>query len=138
MEIGSMFAQPYLERLKGGLDAYAMRHKVVADNIANVDSQGYRSQRVDFEDSLARAASGQRIGGLRTDDAHLPLGQAGPRPTPEVVDVAEGYDNGLNDVNVEREMGELAKNDLSYRLATRLLNRKYGELRMAITGQPNR
>lgn len=138
MEIGSMFSQPYLERLKGGLDAYSMRHKVVADNIANVDSQGYRSQRVEFEESLARASRGPGIGGLRTDDAHLPLGQAGPRAVPEVVDVAEGYDNGLNDVNVEREMGELAKNDLSYRLATRLLNRKYNGLLMAITGQANR
>ena len=49
--------------------------------------------------------------------------------------VDDGYDNGINDVNVERESTEMVKNELAFRLATRLLGRTYRGMRMAVTGQ---
>jgi flagellar basal-body rod protein FlgB len=45
--------------LNSALDGIALRQRVIADNIANVDTPGYRASSVDFESSLRAAiASG--------------------------------------------------------------------------------
>ena len=45
--------------LSSALDGIALRQRVIADNIANVDTPGYRASSVDFETSLRAAiASG--------------------------------------------------------------------------------
>ena len=45
------------------------------------------------------------------------------------------FDNGVNNVDIDAEMTTLATNDLSYRMATRLLSMRYNVLRGAIKGQ---
>jgi len=129
-----MFSQSHLGHLKQALDVYARRHKVIADNIANVESTDYRAQEYRFEDLLAGA--GQRLRGARTHAGHLPVGQRDLTDTEgEVRETRTDFDNGINNVDIDREMTDLATNDLSYRLATRLLSMKYGVLRSAIRGR---
>jgi flagellar basal-body rod protein FlgB len=107
---------------------------VTAQNIANVETPGYKAQRVKFEELLQGA--GPSIEGYRTDDAHLHIGRRSPLDVrPENTERLTGYDNGTNDVDIDQEMAELATNDLSYRLATRLLSMRYGMLQTAITGR---
>ena len=47
----------------------------------------------------------------------------------------QDFDNGINNVDIDGEMTNLATNDLSYRLATRLLSGRYNTLRGAIRGR---
>jgi flagellar basal-body rod protein FlgB len=130
----SLFAQAHLDELKRALTVYAGRHRVVADNIANVETPGYRAQELRFEELLA--GSQRRLAGVRTHAAHLPVGQRSIEDVPEeIVAQDDGFDNGTNDVDIYSEMTELATTDLSYRLATRLLSMKYAMLRSAVTGQ---
>ena len=130
----SLFAQAHLDELKRALTVYASRHRVVADNIANVETPGYRAQELRFEEVLA--GSQHRLAGVRTHPAHLPVGQRSIEDVPEeIVAQDDGFDNGTNDVDIDHEMTELATTDLSYRLATRLLSMKYTVLRSAVTGQ---
>ena len=129
-----MFDQAHLEHLKRALTVYAGRHRVVSNNIANVETPGYRAQELRFEELLD--GSKGRLAGARTHEAHLPVGRRGIEDAAEQVREQDaGFDNGTNDVDIDREMTELATNDLSYRLATRLLSMKYKMLRGAITGQ---
>ena len=129
-----MFAQSHLSTLKAAVDAYARRHAVTAENIANVQTAGYKAKRLKFEELLA--GEGPSIEGYRTDPAHLPIGRRDPQDVqPLQADRNTGYDNGTNDVDIDQEMAELATNDLSYRLATRLLSMRYGMLQTAITGR---
>lgn len=44
--------------LRSALDGLSLRQRVIADNIANVDTPGFRARSVEFEDSL-RAAIGE-------------------------------------------------------------------------------
>jgi len=53
----------------------------------------------------------------------------------ELIETASNFDNGVNNVDIDEQMTELATNDLSYRLATRLLSMKYAGLKKAITGR---
>ncbi len=43
--------------MRSALDGLALRQRVTANNIANVNTPGFHAQRVDFEDALARSVS---------------------------------------------------------------------------------
>ena len=42
------------------LDAYALRHQTISNNLANVNTPGYKRQEVRFEDQLAGALSASK------------------------------------------------------------------------------
>jgi flagellar basal-body rod protein FlgB len=131
----SVFDHAHLDHLKTALGAYASRQKVVADNIANVETEGFKAQEYKFEDML-RKAQGNNLKGSRTHEAHLPIGLRDIGETSgESVYQDTGYSNGVNDVNIDQEMTELATTELSYRLATRVLSMKYSQLREAVSGR---
>ena len=129
-----LFDHEHLSVLKKAVDVYARRHQVTARNISNVETPGYRAQRVKFEEMLS--SEQMRLRGYRTHQNHLPLGgQDLATARDEVVDAGMDFDNGLNNVDIDQEMTSLATNDLSYRMATRLLSMRYSVLRGAIKGQ---
>lgn len=129
-----LFDKAHLSTLKKAVDVYAKRHEVTAQNISNVETQGYRAQEFKFEEYLEGA--GRRLQGVRTHDGHLPLGRSDVAGTEgETADADSFFDNGVNNVDIDKEMTALATNDLSYRLATRLLSMRYTVLRGAIKGQ---
>ena len=115
------------------MDVYARRHQVTAANLSNVETPGYAAQRLRFEDMLNGADA--RLRGVRTHPGHLPIGPRGPAGTgPVIEETGSDYDNGVNNVDIDTEMTTLATNDLSYRMATRLLSARYSVLRGAIKG----
>ena len=131
----SIFDQAHLDHLKTALTVYTRRHRVVSENIANVETVGYRAQEYRFEDMLRRAG-GSGLRGVSSHPGHLPIGKRGIEETQgEVAAQNSGHDNGINDVNVDSEMTSLATTELSYRLATRMLSMKYSQLREAVSGR---
>ena len=65
-----------------------------------------------------------------------PSGMRSPSRTwPTSRRAATDFDNGINNVDIDGEMTNLATNDLSYRLATRLLSGRYNTLRGAFRGR---
>lgn len=102
------------------MDAAALRHKVIAQNVANVNTPGYRRLAVEFEDELARA-----------------LGTPGgaSRVTPKVV-VADGPERvDGNTVDMDREMSDLSKNGLLYQAAAQIVASRMAALRSAVSGR---
>ncbi len=52
-----MFDSVTFKALNSALDGLAARQRAVANNIANVNTPGYRAQRVSFEDALAKSVA---------------------------------------------------------------------------------
>ncbi len=130
-----MFQRAHLDHLKKALTVYARRHRVTADNIANVETRGYKAQEYKFEEMLQKAR-GNSLKGRATQEGHLPVGRSSIEDTQgEVAFQDTGFDNGINDVDVDKEMTDIATNELSYRLATRILSMKYNVMREAISGR---
>ena len=128
-----LFDQSHLSTLKKAVDVYARRHKVTAQNISNVETQGYQSQKLRFEEMLGGAEA--RLKGMSTQRGHLPIGQSDIGDAEYEVESSDSiFDNGVNNVDIDNEMTDLATNDLSYRLATRLLSMRYNMLRGSIKG----
>jgi len=131
----TLFDRANLDHLKKALTVYARRQRVTSENIANVETRGYQAQEYRFEDMLRRA-QGNHLQGLSTSEGHLPVGRRGIADTDgEIRGQDTGFDNGVNDVNIDSEMTDLATTELSYRLATRVLSMKYSLLRSAVAGR---
>lgn len=122
--IEALFNQPNYLAAKKSLDAVVLRQEAIANNLANLETPGYK--RVDlapqFDQELERAcASGdaQTISSLLPAlavDAHSPAGKDG------------------NTVHLEAEMMRMNQNAMMHSLDTQLASGTLAKLRMAITG----
>lgn len=121
--------------LHKGMNASQHRHRVIANNIANVNTPGFKSSSVVFERELARALDRQAMRGTITSDRHIPLGA----PTLDrvrsrmITHNDESMRNDLNSVDVEHEMAELSKNQLYYSALTERMSWKFTQLSTVIS-----
>ena len=137
MPTDGIFSGTSLQILKLGLDAFALRGRVIARNVANAATPGYGAERVAFEESLREAlARGEGMRGAETAPGHLALGGLPLEEVrPEIVEAPEAALPGdPNNVVVEREMADLAENQLLFQAAARMAAAHYAMLKAAIRG----
>jgi flagellar basal-body rod protein FlgB len=106
--------------LEAGIRAEDLRQKAIANNIANLETPGYRRIDVKFEELLAKALDSLGASDLSEIEAQIHR----PKQTPV-------KSNG-NDVNLETEVGEMVKNTLRHTAYVRLLGKKYKQMELAI------
>ena len=111
-----------LDMLAQILDAASLRHRVISQNVANVNTPGYRRREVTFDADLAQAFETQHSSG-----------PAALRPRIIEADGPEGVDG--NTVDIDREMNDMAKNALLYQAAAQIVTSRIGSLRAAIAGR---
>ncbi|MCE5339729.1 MAG: flagellar basal body rod protein FlgB [Planctomycetaceae bacterium] len=104
-----------------GINAEALRQKTIANNVANLQTPGYRRLDVKFQDVLAKA--------LESKDENIDLNEV----SPEVFQANETpvKSNG-NDVNLEMEVGQMVKNSLRYKALVMMLDKKYQQIDQAM------
>ena len=132
--LGKIFNQ--VDTLGRGLDAAWMRNQVIAQNIANVNTPGYKSKRVDFEDAFAKALRGESgFRGRRTRDRHLIMGASESLSSVKPI-VAENSHYTMrmdgNNVDIDQEETALAENTIRYDVFTAKLNAEFVRLKMAV------
>ncbi len=107
------------------LDAAAARQKAIANNIANVETPGYKRSYVSFETELKTALA---RGGKRA--VHRAVAELVPlRRT----DITSPCRPDGNNVNIDAEIADLAKNSMNQKAAAVLLEGKIAMLRAAIS-----
>lgn len=107
-----------------GLDVSALRHRVISNNIANVNTPKFKRQIVTFEDQMAKVFDGKiELVGKRLDDKHIPIEEISYRDVkPTIItDRIHIMRNDKNNVDIDVEMTDLAKNTMAYQaFASRL------------------
>ncbi len=111
--------------LQKALGAASLRHTVISDNIANVDTPNYKRQFVRFEEYLKKYLHPQPPAVIlkRTDPRHITnwhepsLEEVKPRID---VEIDTNYRNDRNNVDIDTEMVELVKNQLKYNAMAQL------------------
>ncbi|MBD2870745.1 flagellar basal body rod protein FlgB [Paenibacillus arenilitoris] len=127
-------------RMEGALQAAEMRQRVISNNVANADTPHFKRSEVLFEElleqSMGTAGLGQ-LSGTRTDLRHIAIGSGSyALPAPKViVDGATSMNNNENNVDIDREMSLLAKNQLSYNFYVQQINHDVRMMRTAIEGR---
>ncbi len=126
-----VFGSQTWQMVEGGLDGAAWQQRVIANNIANVNTPNFKRSDVVFADELAR----------RLNPGPASLVQAGAAPpkmtaTPAgrlITDTRTSMRTDGNNIDIDREMANLTKNNLYYEAMARQASALLQRLRLAIT-----
>jgi flagellar basal-body rod protein FlgB len=130
----SMIDTPLMRGLERVLDVSAFRHQVIAANLANIDTPGYRTRDVrPFAGEIERAMAGKEssLTGQSLTGQSL-TGQSFTPIAHEIRGLLERPDG--NNVSVERESLLLAQNQLRFQVAVQFMKAEFHRMSLAITG----
>ncbi len=122
--------------LAKSLDFRTKRNGLLAGNVANIETPGYKSKDLVFEAALGEAMKARTPGPLQvTHPQHMDGRRRIPLELvqPELILTATP-DASLdqNSVNMETEMAKLSENQLAYLALTRMISGKFQALKLAI------
>lgn len=107
--------------------------EVIASNIANADTPGYKAKGMDFKAALAQAASRQQSGMSKTHEKHFDvrteMNNGVDFRTPNQPDTGDG-----NTVDAQMERNLYLENSMHYQASIQFLNGKIKGLKQAISG----
>jgi flagellar basal-body rod protein FlgB len=123
-----------VDLMQKGLSASWMRNAVIRNNIANVETPGFKASVLEFESHFARALQEGGFVGARTHPGHRPFGVGDVntvrpmiRQSRELSMRADG-----NNVDIESENTRMAQNSIFYNTLVEKLNSELRRLRTAI------
>ncbi len=119
--------------LQTSLNMRQMRHNLTSSNIANAETPGYKAQKLDFEEALARSIDIDGLRGMSTSsEDHFSVGGKTASVKPDIYNNPEGATaNDGNTVDLEKEMSSLSENAILYKTALLLINKKMAALKYA-------
>lgn len=124
----------HLKLREKALDAAWMRNEAIAQNIANVDTPGYKRVTVSFEEYLESASRKNGFKGNTTSSRHVQIGKnsdnARIRVTRDNTALSTRLDG--NNVDIESEMASLAKNDIRYNALVQTISGSYQRIMTVI------
>lgn len=106
--------------IKKSLDATSLRQKVIAQNIANINTKGYKRYEVVFEDMLKD----------ELDKKHQNIDSVQPKV---VRDNSTSMREDGNNVDIDTEMANQAANDLLYSALVSQINYKMDIMKCVIS-----
>jgi flagellar basal-body rod protein FlgB len=106
-----------LSQLESYLSLTNQRETVIASNMANVDTPGYRTKDLDFQHALANATA-------------APEGSSPPAAVRDVNGLLERPDG--NNVDIDREAMKLSEVQLQYQMGTQLMKDRFHQIMTAI------
>jgi flagellar basal-body rod protein FlgB len=114
---------------QGALDGLAARHAAISDNIANVNTPGYRRKVVPFEKALAQSVQSH------ISECAGAACQPAPPFVPAVVRETRGSARADgNNVDIELEMAQMVDNTLRYETLTQYVSGFFSGLKTVING----
>lgn len=120
-----------LNIINKALDGAWQKQTTIANNLANVNTPGYKRQTVNFEDALrAELGKAQMVPMTKTHanhiDPHFPS-------NPEVVTLSDrSYRLDGNNVDVDVENAEMAKNAIYYNALTERVTSQYNRIKSVL------
>jgi len=129
--------------LNKAMDAASARSDVIANNMANVDTPGFKRSELVFQDNLKKMLDTQSKPSSDklsvTDERHMQIGQAPfdlEEFQPEIRKLEDlSYRNDENNVDIDVEMANSTKNKIFYDSVTQSMSNEIRLLRLAITGR---
>ncbi|MDP4087901.1 MAG: flagellar basal body rod protein FlgB [Bacillota bacterium] len=117
--------------IKKGLDASSLRSKAISNNIANLNTKGYKRYYVSFEDTLQDKMNTLQM--KKSDPLHL-----GGNDEEGTISVKQDTSTSItpdgNNVDVDNEMTNMAANTLMYNALITEANAKFSMAGYVITG----
>ena len=122
-----------IDILQKSLDLRAQKQQVIASNIANADTPGYKAQKMSFEDNLRQAINRPEMAGKSTNSKHFPISGGSISAVHATISQELGlssFGDG-NTVSVDDEMLDLAENQLLFEASSQIIKKKFSMLKFA-------
>mgnify|MGYP001274223729 CR=1 FL=1 len=114
------------------LDAAWLRNKAISQNIANVDTPGYKRKTVKFEE-LLDSVSNMKFKGFKTHKKHIEIGNSNSVDI-RILTENKNFSSRLdgNNVDIDNEMASMAKNTIKYNVLIQNMNAGFRRLKSVI------
>jgi flagellar basal-body rod protein FlgB len=127
-KISAIMEDATVEGLSRFLDVDVARYRLIAINLANIDTPGYRTRDLDFRAELRRAAAeASSMGEAGLTYASFASFHPVTRPVRGLMERPDG-----NNVSLERETLLLAETQMKFNLAVQVLKDEFHSISMAI------
>ena len=120
----------YVNVLNKAADADWQRNDNLANNIANVDTPGYKRQDIDFQSQFRRALGNSRYETVDAKVAHVSGTELQARVYTDAANVSYRLDG--NNVDVDSEGTELASNQIWYNGLKECINGEFSSLMLVM------
>lgn len=120
-----------INNLENALGRANVKQKVISNNIANIDTPNYKSKNVAFHDMLNDASI--RLDAKKTYQGHIDFSKTGSNYSVVSSNRTSYQENG-NNVDIDQEMSELAKNQIQYNALVERMSGKFNSLKTVLTG----
>jgi len=129
-----LFSDPTPKLIRKSLDFNTQKAAILATNIANSETPGYKAVRVKFDELLQQASGGKELPLKTTDKKHIDASGSGKSRSEPVMEIdrSTGRLDG-NNVNMEKEMTSLAETQLAYEAAISAMLKRGSIVKSAIT-----
>lgn len=118
-----------IKNLEKFIDYCSVKNKVISKNIANIGTENYKRQDVNFKEVL------NSVGEMKaTNSKHLKLPEISQDNFEISKDKSLENTSGINNVDIDKEMSELATNSIQFRFASRKIGDYYRGLQNVIKG----
>jgi len=130
--LNSLLQSAHVLVLEKALSAASLRHNVISNNIANVNTPGFKKSDVSFEDKLQLAMNAKSSSMARTHERHLPM-RARLSDEPSISTSATTVLRGDgNNVDIDSEMAALAKNSIYYDAVAQQIGKYFATIKSVI------
>jgi len=126
-----------LRILEKSLDLRSRRHNLIASNISNMDTPGYKGFDILVDEELSKISGKSKgISLERTNPAHLPVSKSFAGDIKYNMEPVSSFDmrGDGNTVDIDKEMTKMAENTLLYNASAQLLSKKFAGLKAVIKG----
>ncbi|CAI8906648.1 flagellar basal body rod protein FlgB [Priestia megaterium] len=131
----SLFSTTF-QTIENGISYASQKQQTIAQNIANVDTPNYKSKTVsrtsEFRDLLHN-----ELEAYQTDSKHIPFSDSSQRAITQQAITQQGntsYQANGNNVDMDKEMADMAENQIYYEALVDRLNGKFNSLQTVIRG----
>jgi len=126
----SLFSTTF-QTIENGISYASQKQQTIAQNIANVDTPNYKSKTVtstsEFRDLLHN-----ELEAYQTDSKHIPFFDSSQRVITQ--QGSTSYQANGNNVDMDKEMADMAENQIYYEALVDRLNGKFNSLQTVIRG----
>ncbi len=120
-----------VNKLAAEMDNKVQRSELIASNVANVDTPGYKSRDLKFDRVLKASMENLHLGMKTSHPKHI-------RDFDQLItdnEIVENPNPGRpdgNNVSIDDELLKLSRNNIQYNIAVQLLSKRFAHLKEAI------
>lgn len=118
-----------ISTLENAINYANTKQKVISQNIANVDTPNYKAKEVTFKDTL-----NQTMEAKLTNTRHIPFSASSSSSSKVVTRTDVAYNSNGNSVDMDKEMTDLATNQIYYNALIERISGKFNSLQTVIRG----